>query len=335
MQSKSHHGVVLDVSPGKFDSGSASFGSVFIDEDDPNTTFLFYSGAATGQMWNAAIGLASSQSGSQFRKEGNEPVLRGSRDSFCFFQSLTPVVTKLNQRFYMVLAGKPTSGTPRRIGMAYADDPKGPWHVIGELIKPVELWEGNGIDNGPSVAKIDEETIAVYYSSITTPKAYDIATFLRRYPVRRIGILKVRVHGTSRSSIEAMRFNGNPLNHLNGRKGSWNESVFCPGYLKIRDTHFLFPAASTYSVGFPYKQYIGVAKGNSAYFPKAASRIDKLIDGPCEKANIIPGIKSEIALDTASPHLNSDKRKLYLYYSVADRADETWKIALTTFDIGD
>ena len=166
-------------------------------------------------------------------------------------------------------------------------------------------------------------------------KAWDIFAFLRHYPIRRIGILKVRIRGVSPSSIEAMRFSGTPLNHLNGPKNTWNESVFCPGYIKLEGTHYLFPAASTYSVGFPYKQYIGMVTGNSPHFLKETSPPTKLIDGPAEKSQIIPNIKSEIALDTPAPYFDAEKRKLFLYYSVADRANESWKTALTTFDLED
>lgn len=333
IESRTHCGVVLDVSPNRFDSGSASFGSIFIDEDNPNTLFLFYSGATNGQMRNSAIGLATSKNGLQFGKESKDPILRGSPKSFCHIQAVAPVVTKIQNRFFMVLSGKPSLNSPRRVGMAYADDLNGPWHIIGEIIKPAQFWEGNEIDNGPSIAKIDKETILVYYSSITSPRAFDILAILRRYAIRRIGILKVRIRGTSPSQIETMRFSGNPLKYLNGPKGSWNESVFCPGYIKLNEKHYLFPAASTCSVGFPYPQYIGMVTSSSPYFQKETSQTRKIIEGPSEKTQIIPNIKGKIALDTPAPYLDAERQKLSLYYSVADRANDVWKIALTTFDL--
>lgn len=335
IRSFSHHGVVLDVSSTGFDQKGASFGSFFVDKDDPETIFLFYSGSKNNKMIGASIGLATSSDRLNFRKEGKNPILIGSPSSFCHIQAVAPVVMKLHNRFYMILSGKPSLGSSRRIGIAYADDPRGPWRIIGELIRPIRLWEGSGIDNGPSVVKIDNKTVLLYYSSITSTKAYDLFTFLRRYPIRRIGLLKIRIQGTSLSSIETLRYAGNPLKHLNGPRGSWNESVFCPGHIKMDGTHYLFPTASTYSVGFPYKQYLGMAKSNSPYFHKNATQITKLIDGPKEKSKIIPNIKSEIALDTPAPYFDTEKRKLFLYYSVADRANEVWKIALTTFDLND
>ena len=330
-----HKGIVLDVSPHGFDSGSACYGSIFVNEDDPENLFLFYAGASDVQWSRSSIGLAVSNDALTFKKMSGNPILEDSPKSFCYKQALSPVVTRVGNRFFMILSGKPAANAARRIGIAYADDVKGPWRIIGELIKPTQFWEGNAIDNGPSVVKLDDETILLYYSSLMIPKAYDFLTVLKRYAARRIGLLKVRIRGTSLSQIEAMRFSGNPLKHLNGPKRSWNESVFCPGHLKLNGTHYLFPAASTYSIGFPYKQYIGIATSNSPYFPKEKTRTTKIIDGPSEKTKIIPNIKSEIALDTPSAYFDIEKRKLLLYYSVADRANEVWKTALTTFDLAD
>jgi hypothetical protein len=332
-QNRRHHGIVLDASKKGSDMGSAAMGSIFIDDDDRNTWFLFYTGAQDKRWSKSAIGLAVSRDGVGFKKNSGNPMIEVGNGSFCNTQALNPAVIRVKNRFFMVLTGKRSPDSSRRIGIAYADDPKGPWHIIGELIKPSDFWEGKAIDNGCSIVKSDDETLLVYYSSLMSPKTYDVFTFLRRYPVRRIGILKVRIRGTSRSSIEAMRFSGNPLKHLNGPKGSWNESVYCPGYLRLNNTHYLFPAASTYSAAFPYRQYIGMVAGNSPFFHRNISQERKLIDGPTEKSKIISNINDEIALDTPTLHLNVEKQKIFLYYSVADRANEIWKTALTTFDL--
>lgn len=330
---KAHHGIVLDVSSDEFDRHSVDFGSIFVDEDDPSTIFLFYSGTQDAQWSHSAIGLAVSDDASKFRKISSIPILEGDSKSFCNREALTPAVTRVGNRFYMVFSGRPSSKASRRIGIAYADEPRGSWHVIGEILKPTHLWEGVHLDNGPTLVKLDETTFLIFYSNLTTHSKLDILTFLRRYPIRRVGIAKVRVRGPSLSQIEVYKLPINPLKHLNGSRGNWNESVFCPGYFQLNETHFLVPAASTYSVGFPYKQYIGIASGNSPFFNKSQSHIEKLIDGPSEKSQIIPNIKSEIALDSPSPLLDKEKNKLFLYYSVADRADYVWKIALTTFDL--
>lgn len=325
-----HHGVVLDVSQGGFDKGAATSGSIFID-DDSDTIFMFYTGAQDVQWSHTAIGLATSKDGLKFEKVSNDPILEGSSASFCYREALTPVVTRIQNKFYMVFTGKPSSESFRRLGIAYADDPKGPWQIIGELIRPTYLWEGQEIDNGLSLVKLTQDEFLVFYSSIMSWKVYDVFTILRRYPIRRIGIAKVKIRGTSMSSIEVHRFSNRPLKHLNGQKGSWNESLFCPGYMKLRGTHFLFPATSTYSVGFPYKQYIGLVSSDSPFFLKHRCHIEKLIDGPSEKFSISPSIKGEIALDSPSPVFK--KGMLFLYYSLADRANEIWKVALTTFNL--
>jgi hypothetical protein len=333
LTNRAHHGIVLDVSKEGFDKAAASFGSIFVDPENPAMLYLFYSGAQDVSWSQAAIGLATSSDGLEFKKTEKNPVFQGPRESFCNQNVVAPVVTQIKNRLYMIFSGSSESNRSRRIGIAHADDPRGPWHYIGELIKPTHMWEGNDIDNGPSLVKLDDETILVYFSSVTSPKSFDILNLWRGYPVRKIGILKVRIRGASSSSIEALRFKGNPLNHLNGSKGSWNESLFCPGYVQINDLHCLFPTGSTYSVGFPYRQHIGMVTGNSPYFDKKTSKIEKLIDGPEEKPKIFPSQKGEIALDTPAPFMNWQERKLSLYYSIADRTDEMWKIALTTFNI--
>jgi len=87
---------------------------------------------------------------------------------------------------------------------------------------------------------------------------------------------------------------------------------------------------STYSVGFPFHQYIGLVVDDNPYFENA-KKISVLINGPSEKKDIIPNIMSEIALDTPSPIIRDDK--IYLYYSVMDRQDSIWKTALSIIDM--
>jgi len=330
---RNHKGVVLDTSPYGFDKGSTTCGSLFKDEDDPSNLLLFYAGALDAGWSHAAIGLATSRDGLAFTKMSNDPIFEGTPGSFCVKEALTPVVTRMKNKFYMIFSGKASAKASRKLGIAYADDPKGPWSLIGELIKPRFMWESHDIDIGPSVVRLDDETVLIFYSSLTSVRVFDVATLLRGHIVRRIGILKVRIRGTSRSSIDAFRFAGNPLRHLNGPKGSWNESVFCPGHMELKGVHYLFAATSTYSIGFPYRQFIGVLTSYSPYFQKNASQISRLIDGPAEKSQIIPNIKKDIALDSPAPYFDLDKGRLFLYYSVADRANEVWKIALTTFDL--
>ena len=333
LSDKAHHGIVLDVSASGFDKYSVDFGSIFVDENDPDNMFLFYSGTRDVQWSHSAIGLAVSRDALKFQKISGNPILKGNSQSFNHRETLTPAITRVGNRFYMVFSGRRSSNKSRRIGIAYADDPKGPWHILGEILKPTHVWEGVHLDNGPTLVKLDETTFLIFYSNLTTNSKLDIFAFLRRYPIRRIGIAKVRIRGPSLSQIEVYKHSANPLKHLNGDKGYWNESVFCPGYFQLNGMHYIFPAGSTYSVGFPYKQYIGIASSNTPFFNKSHTHIEKLIDGPSEKSKIIPSIKSQIALDSPSPLIIEEKNKLFLYYSVADRADYAWKIALTTFNL--
>lgn len=328
MKKRIHKGVILDASPGRFDSGAATFETVFVDREDPSTTYLFYTGAEDTQFSHATIGLATSRDGINFRKADElNPIIEGPRASFCSKGARTPALTRVGSHFYMILVGRPSLRKGRRIGMAYADDPRGPWRIIGELIRPKKYWEGNDIDLGPCIAKINESELIVYYSNVSN-KWRSRLLFGPHFLLRKIGILKLKIK--SPSNIETYRYEGNPLNHLNGPKGSWNESLFCPGYLNFQDAHHLFPIASTYSIGFPFKQYIGMVIDSTPYFQKP-QQTSILIDGPREKDKIIPTIKSEIALDT--PCLLVRKNKLFLYYAAMDRADNIWKTALTIFNI--
>lgn len=323
-----HKGVILDVSHRRFDSGAATFETIFVDKDDPDTTYLFYTGAEDTHWSHTSIGLATSRDGINFRKADElNPIIEDQRVSFCSKEACTPAVTRIGNYFYMILAGRSSSWKGRRIGIACADDPRGPWRIIGELVRPKKYWEGNDIDLGPRIAKLNESELIVYYSNASNKLPLSIL-FGPRFLLRRIGILKLKI--MSPSNIEAYRYEGNPLKHLNGPKGSWNESLFCPGYLGIQDVHYLFPAASTYSIGSPHKQFIGMIASSTPYFQKP-QQTSVIIAGPLEKRKIIPTIKSEIALDTPCPLVRQNK--LFLYYAAMDRADNIWKTALTIFNI--
>jgi len=155
------------------------------------------------------------------------------------------------------------------IGLAVADGPLGEWKFVKELIKPEEKWEGYSIDMGPAVVSKDETTHFIFYNDVTWQRMSKLSHILkhhilkRGYIIRRLGILKVII--TPDLQVKIVRFEYNPLS-FNGEKGTWNESVFCPEYLKFGNKHYLFPAASTYSCGYPYKQYIGLIEDISCSF---------------------------------------------------------------------
>jgi sucrose-6-phosphate hydrolase SacC (GH32 family) len=350
---RKHYGIILNNGDeNDWDSGGTAFGSIFVDKDDPKKIYLYYTGA-NNRNWeehaHCAIGLSTSSDGIHFRKLQDNPILEGPSGSFCVKEALTPAVAKLNNKYYMIFSGKPHAKARRGIGIAYADDPKGPWEILGQIIKPKESWEGYEIDCGTCIIP-QGNSILFYYSNCLATRSQAIINWFRspsftpplrfistfkpriRYTVRRIGIGKVEVVSKNASKMRVSRFPGNPLQHLNGKVGSWNESIFCPGYLKLSNKHLLFPTTATYSIGFPYKQYIGVVESTNPFFNKNESgKMRVMIDGPKDKKYIMPSIKSEIALDTPSPLLRNGK--LYLYYSVMSREKRVWKIALTVYPI--
>jgi len=323
IRKKEHKGIVLDVSDQGFDSGAATFASLFYDE---NTFYLFYTGSSDTKWSNASIGLAISSDGLHFKKLNEiNPIL--DAEDIGYKQAVTPVVFKVKGFYYMAFAAKPENGG-RRICIAYSEDLRGPWCFLKELIKPRYLWEGNDIDLGPSVVKQTQDEVLLYYSNVTNKGRLRTMLLGPRYWLRMIGILKLRFK--SPTEIEVYRYERNPLKHLNGAKGAWNESLFCPGCIQLGGRYYLLPAASTYSVGFPYKQYIGLIEDHSPLFQSPTNK-GILVDGPKEKAVIMPHIKSEIALDTPSPLIVG--YELWVYYAVMDRADGFWKTALSIFSI--
>ncbi len=315
---KKHLGVILEPSKQGFDIGASTFGCLFKDPDDRNYYF-YYTGSSEG--WTkASIGVAKSLDGIRFVKYTENPLI--SLGNEC----RTPALFKAADKYWMAFAFR-LKTRDRRLGIAVADHPLGPWRFVKELIKPKYNWEGNSIDIGPSIVNLNQEEYLVFYSNITN-KRFLRLIFGPRYWYRRIGVLKLRISETK--GITAERWIKNPLTHLNGIKGMWNESLFCPGYYKLDKRHYFLPVASTYTVPFPYKQYIGLLQDSSPFFENATTKCI-LINGPEEKSSIMPSIESEIALDSPSPLVLG--KELWLYYSVMDRADGIWKTALSIFTL--
>lgn len=333
---KKHLGVILKPSKVGFDVGASSFICAFVDEEEPHTTYLYYSGAKDTKRTHAGIGLAISHNGEQFRKVAElNPLIDGESNQFNSRESVTPAVVRISNYYYMLFAGSKRVSKlqgcklwtnlfdGRKIGIAYADDPKGPWKTLGVVAKPERYWEGWSIDLGPNVVKLDEREILVYYSNVNSKVPFSIR-FSRRFLCRSIGILKIKIN--SPSSIEVLKYEGNPLKYLNGPKGSQNESLFCPGCLLLDNIYLFLPTMTSYFVGYPYPQFIGLISDNNPYF-NHAKKVSVVINGPMEKKDIMPNVKGEICLDTPSPIVREDK--VYLYYSVMDRSDMKWKTALT------
>lgn len=365
---KNHKGVILDI--GNYDSWDAegvAFCCAFSEPEDAKRIFLFYTGTKSKSWHNSAIGLATSSDGYLFTKQGKGPVFEGQKNSFCNGVVSTPAVFRFKNRYWMIFSGRRSKNDAMRLGLASADDPTGPWELVRELIRPKYFWEGCDIDNGPGIMVLGEEIFA-FYSNITITYIEYVHRWLERlrrrarahtslkaglspfYPLwlqpglnreltpymkRRIGMLKLRINGIGRADVEVYRCPWNPLTHLSNSLGSWNESSFCPGYIKIGDAHLMFTANSSYSVGYPYRQYVGVAQSNSPAFPKEKCRVDLLINGPSEKFALLAPIqpKSEVALDTPSPLIDPRDGSVHLYYAIMDRSDNVWRVASTQLDV--
>lgn len=328
---KNHLGVVLEPSVSDFDAGAATWGCAFTDDEDPGTTYLYYSGAADHSWTHASIGLAASRDGKHFKKLSDlNPVIDGKNREFNSWYSITPAVVRFGNYYYMFFAADRKSIIPvhrNGIAIAYAGDPRGPWKPRGLIATPEFGWEGLSIEPGPGVANLGEGQFLVYYSNASSKLPVDLRfPILPRFIRRHVGILNVTIR--SPNSITAQKFPGNPLMHLNGPRGSPAESLYCPGYLSFRGRHILLPSMSTYSVGYPFRQYIGIVSDTSPFFMSGTVRV--LLDGPVERREVM-NPKGQIALDTPSTVCRNEE--VYLYYSAMDRHDRIWKMALSVIDI--
>jgi len=91
IKKKEHKGVVLDVSDQGFDSGAATFGSLFYEE---GVFYLFYTGSSDIKWSSASIGLAISNDGLHFEKLNViNPVLNAK--DIGYEQAATPACSKL------------------------------------------------------------------------------------------------------------------------------------------------------------------------------------------------------------------------------------------------
>jgi len=328
--SKEHLGPVIQPSRDGFDSGGSAWGCAFVDPDDSKTTYIYYSGSKDTTGTRSAIGVAVSSDGVTFRKlEDINPVLEGHGTEFNSGVSITPAVARIGNRYYMFFAGgRKSSRFPRlsrrtRIGVAYADDPKGPWIPSRVIASPRFGWEGLSIDLGPSLVSLGEDAVLAYYSnSLNNLPLSLLGINYMKYLRRRIGILEIKVR--SPRSVIAYRSAGNPL-PFNGPNGSPMESLFCPGHFLLGNHHYLVPTMGTYSLGFPFRQYIGLISGSTPYFTERKNA-SILIDGSAEKETILNS-QGEVALDTPCPVVRNEK--IFLYYSAMDRENSIWKTVLT------
>jgi hypothetical protein len=316
---RKHVGVVLEPSTGCFDAAGSAWGCIFQDPVGEDY-YLYYSGCTSTSWRKASIGVAKSTNGTNFVKYDGKPLIS------VYGQCITPTVFEAHGKYWMAFAYSNGLIQPRSLALASADEPLGPWKVLGQLITPRDPWEGDSIDLGPSVVNLTDEDHLIYYSNATCGKISRV--FYGRRLVRRLGVLKIEISDSGKVRCE--RWDHNPLVHLNGKRGAWNESLFCPGYIKSAERHYLFPATSLYSSGKPFKQYVGLIEDFGPFFQNPTYQ-GILINGPQEKNHIISNTRSEIAFDTPCPVMRDDE--LWLYYACMDRADLVWKTALSIYSI--
>ena len=338
---KRHVGIVLSCDD--VEQRHTGFASAYFNEDT-GETFLFFSDAPLD--WRmSCVSVAVSGDGISFKllEEGRSLVRFGQK-------SMGPAVFRAEGKFFMAFAFEEHPAHERGIALARADDLLGPYEVLGVLARPRYLWEGTAIDIGPSVAGVSEREFLIFYSNVLMLWRYLYAPLRDKGPAsshgppkhrsfkallhsvildrRRLGILRLRI--TRTGHVLAARYEHNPLDHLNGRLGSWCESLFCPGYMRLNGQHVLLPTAAIYSKGPPFRHFIGVFMSSSPFFEKAVEKY-VLIDGLLEKEQIAPRIRGGLLLDTASPVMKGDE--LWLYYAVSGERDRTWRTALSIFSL--
>ena len=117
----------------------------------------------------------------------------------------------------------------------------------------------------------------------------------------------------------------NDLSPIVNSKDFGLKEALTPVVFRVKNNYFMVFAGKTPRNG--RKIYIAYSDDLVA----RATRTRILIDGPREKKKIIPGIKSEVALNTPCPIIRNEE--LWLYYGAMDRANGVWKTALSIFPL--
>lgn len=294
------------------------FSSVHKESD--SEFYLYYSFRREHKM-PSYIGVAFSKDGLHFTNL-NISVFENQKQ-FNLFHVATPAVIKINTLYIMVFSGRHRKFDPLSLYLAVSKQPTGPFKIVNRLLRPHFINESFWIDNGPGIARLGENRFIIYYSN--TQMA--LSDFIRGYIKRKIFALEMIIERTDPLLFKTRRLN--TLNVLNGKRGEWNESLFCPGYVKWKGKHYLFPAAGIYSVKPLVSQSIGLFESSNPLFTNYIFKM-RLINGSLERKKIYPRCKGEIALDTPSPIFVGND--LYLYFSIADRKEGKWMTALVIFE---
>jgi len=295
------------------------FGFSSVYKESESELYLYYS-FRKGNSMPSSIGVAFSKDGVRFTNLSISVLVH--QKQFKLFHIATPAVTKINSLYIMVFSGRTGKFDPLSIYLAISKQPQGPFIIIGRLLKPNIIRESFWVDNGPGIVHLGKRKLLIYYSN-TMKTPFD---FIRGYIKRKIRCLEITIDSINPFSFRTRRLY--VLNNLNGKRGEWNESLFCPGYIEYKGRHYLFPTAGVYSIRpFP-SQSIGLFESSNPLFLECTSKM-QLIDGGLERKKIYPRCKGEIGLDTPSPVIiNND---LFLYFSITDRTEGRWMTALTIF----
>jgi hypothetical protein len=305
-----------------FDYYSVAFPSLLEEEGE---FFLYYTGAANKNWGFTSIGVATSRNLFEFRRK-NGSIIEGQKNSKFSYEAVTPAIIKVKSKYYLIFAGRKHRYDHRVLGIAYSDDPAGPFKIIGVIYKPSVDWEGYSIDNGSTLVKITEDEFLIYYSNCA-PSLKNI--ILRKPFIRKIGFLKVKIKGVTSNSIEVFS-SKNPVS-LNGPIGSWTESVFCPGYLHgLSNENYLFFATSTYSK-YPISQYIGYISVDSPFLTYFKSQPFKILSAKdIQEISNIKYVGFDYPCPINDPH---KKGKIILLYSVLDRTTNQWSIFRSILEV--
>jgi hypothetical protein len=293
-----------------FDAHSVAFPGIY---KEAGTTYLYYTGSPDRKWSSASIGVAWSTNGESFERCSNSVILNQSSSDFSW-EAVTPAVVKFEANYYMILSGRHRRHNRRALGVAYSSSPKGPFSIIKTVHAHTEQWEGYSIDNGTTIVKVGGNKFLFYYSNCALSF---VDTLLRRKLKRQIGFIELAIDD-SQHEIEITTREG-PLLGLNGVENSWNESIFCPGYVQLEHKGLLFFASSTYSLGH-IPQAIGYAFVDSPKISRILSSPMMLI-GP-SAFGYSP--LSVLAFDSPSPLLSGNQ--IDLFFSIMDRQSGDWKM---------
>jgi predicted GH43/DUF377 family glycosyl hydrolase len=224
-------GTVLTKSSSGWDSAEVIAPSVYFDG---STYYLYYEADNANTPGKRAIGVATSSSPTgPFAKYSGNPVLQPTaawegHSSSVYGIVGTPVITKgPNGIFYLFYHG--FKGGADRVGVAYSNNPLGPWNK--EPNNPI-------LDLGPSGSWDDAKVApsSVYFDGATKVMVFYEGFNGNQEPVInwRIGIADAEIDSAD-GRIKSLTRRGAPAINL-GAEGSWDDTtVQLPSVIRVGD----------------------------------------------------------------------------------------------------